>query len=116
MVPTVTPLLSLLSNTSVPSVLSVLAISMPSFVTPDRLRWIIPLLTLAMIFAALWVVRFITKLVIKASILGVIAIFVLTLWVQRADLGDCAQTCECSLYGLDVEITQEQFVEHGCRE
>ncbi len=93
---------------------SMLAVSLPSFLTPDRLRWIIPLVTLAMLFAAFWVVRFITKLAIKASILGVIALFLFTLWIQRSDLGDCAKTCECSLYGIEVDITQDQYVEYGC--
>lgn len=97
------------------SLVSVLAVSLPSFITPDRLRWIIPLVTLAMFFAAFWVVRFITKLAIKASILGVIAIFLFTLWIQRSDLGDCAKTCECSLYSIDVDITQDQYVEYGCK-
>lgn len=97
------------------SLVSVLAVSLPSFLTPDRLRWIIPLVTLAMLFAAFWVVRFITKLAIKASILGVIAIFLFTLWIQRGDLGDCAKTCECSLYGIEVDITQDQYVEYGCK-
>ncbi len=92
-----------------------LAVSLPSFLTPDRLRWIIPLLTVLLLLAAFWVVRFVTKLAIKAAILGVLALFVFTLWIQRGDLADCAKNCECSLYGIDVDITQEQFVEYGCK-
>jgi hypothetical protein len=96
------------------AMVNLLAVSLPSFLTPDRLRWLIPLLTLVLIVGSFMMMRFITQLIIKASLLGVVALFVLTLWVQRSDLGDCAKTCGCSLYGIDVEITSEKYVEYGC--
>ncbi len=90
------------------------AVSLPSFLTPETLRWLIPAVTLVMLAGGFWFMRLITKLAIKAAMWGVIGLFLLTLWFQRADLGDCATSCACSLYGIDVEITQEKYVEYGC--
>ncbi len=83
---------------------------MPSDLDPDTLRWLI-LGAIALVLVAMFlVVRFVQRLMVKALLFGVLAVLGLSLWIQRDDLQDCADTCSCSLYGLDVEVPDER----GC--
>jgi len=54
--------------------------------------------------AAFMILRFIRRLVVKTVLVAAIAGLGMSLWVQRVDLEDCVQTCECSLYGKVVKI------------
>lgn len=80
----------------------------PNWLDVDTLRWVIPLVMLVILVAMFVVARFVTKIVTKAVLLSVLALFGLTLWIQRADLGDCAETCKCRLYGQEVEIPDDK--------
>lgn len=86
--------------------------ALPSWLDPELLRWLI-LAALALLayllFLVLWFVR---RLVAKLVLLSVLVGLGVSLWVQRADLKDCALTCQCTLYGLSVEIPLEQLPEH----
>lgn len=57
------------------------------------------------------VLRFVHRLVVKLVLFVALVGLGVSLWVQRADLGDCALTCECSLYGQEVVIPVEQLPE-----
>jgi hypothetical protein len=52
--------------------------------------------------------RFIQKLMLKMTMLGLIALVGFGAWYYRADLGDCAKTCECRILGQDVKIPVEK--------
>lgn len=55
------------------------------------------------VLAAL-VVRFVSRMVARVVLLGAIAGLAAFVWFSRAELGECAQTCECQLLGFDVEV------------
>ena len=77
---------------------------MPDVITPENARWI-ALVTVAVVVVGIFlVVRFVQKLVLKAVLVGLLALVGLGLWVQRADLGDCVDTCDCRLFVFDVEV------------
>ena len=77
---------------------------MPDWLDPDTLRWVLLALLVGVLVLMFVVVRFIQKLVLRTVLFLVLAGVGLSLWVQREDLGDCVDTCSCSLYGIDVEI------------
>lgn len=86
---------------------------MPDWLDAERLQWII-LVVLALLLYAMYVVtRFIRHVVMKVILFIVLAGFGLSLWIQRADLQDCVDTCTCSLYGQDVVIPEERRPD-GC--
>ncbi|MDH4169381.1 MAG: hypothetical protein OEW42_07300 [Acidimicrobiia bacterium] len=76
----------------------------PDFLDVDTLRWLIPVLLLLLLVGMVLVARFVTKMAVKASLLTVMALIGVSLWVQRADLADCADTCKCRIYGQEVDI------------
>lgn len=77
---------------------------MPDWLDSATLRWVI-LLAIAVVLVAMYmVVRFIQKVAMKSVLFLVLAGVGLSLWIQREDLQDCADTCSCSLYGSDVAI------------
>ncbi len=80
----------------------------PDSIDPGQLRTIVIFVILALIVVMFLVVRFVQKLVMKGVMLAVLAGLGVALWAQRADLGDCAETCSCSLFGQDVEIPADQ--------
>ncbi len=81
----------------------------PDFFDADNLQWMIVGVLGLVAVSMFMIIRFVQKVVMKVTLLAVFAGLGLSLWVQRADLGDCVQTCECSLYGRDVVVTYEQL-------
>lgn len=81
---------------------------LPDWLDAERLQWIILAVLGGLIYSMYWVTKMIRKVVTKVVMLIVIAALGLSLWFQRADLDECAQTCECSLYGQDVAIPEDR--------
>ncbi len=70
----------------------------------DLLRWVLLaaiVLLAAMAILAVRVVRAILARIALAVLLGAVCV---ALWVQRADLQECLNTCSCSLFGQSLEI------------
>ena len=49
----------------------------------------------------MWVVR---KLLLRLVLIVLIGALAASLWLQRADLQDCVETCSCRLFGQDVTV------------
>ena len=49
----------------------------------------------------MWIVR---KLLLRLVLVVLIAALAASLWLQRADLQDCVETCSCRLFGQDVTV------------
>ncbi|MXZ52995.1 MAG: hypothetical protein F4Z34_07415 [Acidimicrobiaceae bacterium] len=49
----------------------------------------------------MWIVR---GLLLRLLLLAVIGALAASLWLQRADLQDCVETCSCRLFGQEVSI------------
>ena len=86
------------------------SVAVPESLDPDTLRWIILVVIAGLLVAMYMVVRIVQKLVMKIVLFLLLAGVGLSLWIQREDLQDCADTCSCSLYGVDVEIPDDK----GC--
>jgi len=82
---------------------------LPAWLDPDTLRWLILAAIVFLGMTVLMIMRFIRKLVVRTALLAIVAGLGLSLWVQRADLETCVQTCSCSLYGKDVSISLDQL-------
>ena len=81
---------------------------LPEWVDAERLQWI----TLAVIglcgIGMFLVMRLVRQVVTKLLLFIVLAGFGLSLWLQRADLAECAETCSCTLFGEQVGIPEDQ--------
>jgi hypothetical protein len=82
----------------------VLGVTLPSWINPDNARTIALVVGIAALVLIVVVLRFIQKLVLKVAITIVLALVTFIAWNERADLGDCAKTCECRILGVDVEV------------
>jgi hypothetical protein len=82
------------------------ALELPSFITSDNLPWLIVAAIVVLVALALLVANFVRSLALRIALLGVIGLAVLALWVQRAELADCQDTCECRLFGQDVHVPE----------
>lgn len=49
----------------------------------------------------MWVVR---RLLLRLLVLAIIGALAASLWLQRADLQDCVDTCSCRLFGQEVAV------------
>lgn len=85
--------------------------ALPAWLDPELLTWLLLVVIAVVLYLMYVVVRFVQRLVLKVVLFVLLAGFGLSLWVQRADLEDCARTCECSLYGQTVEVPWEQLPE-----
>ena len=85
-----------------------LAAQLPSWANADNLQWIALGVIGAMVVLMFLVFRFIHKAILKLIFFGIFAAIGLIAWTQRADLEDCAQTCDCKVLGFDVEIPPDK--------
>ena len=53
---------------------------------------------------AVLVMRFVRKLLMRLLLVVLIGALAVSLWLQRADLQDCAKTCSCKLFGQEVAL------------
>ncbi|MCQ3805743.1 MAG: hypothetical protein OXB92_06955 [Acidimicrobiaceae bacterium] len=86
--------------------------ALPDWLDPEFLRLLIVAVLVVVAFLLYIVLRFVRRLVAKVVLLVLLVGLGVSLWVQRADLEDCALTCECTLYGQEVVIPVEQLPEN----
>ena len=77
---------------------------LPEWVDPESLQWAILASIGLVVYVMFLVVRFVQKAVTKFLLFVILAGVGLSLWIQREDLENCVETCECSLYGATVGI------------
>lgn len=87
------------------------AAALPSWLDPELLQWLIVAALVVVTYLLFLVLRFVHRLVAKLVLFAVLVGLGVSLWVQRADLQDCALTCECSLFGQEVVIPFDQLPE-----
>jgi hypothetical protein len=81
-----------------------LAYSLPDSIGPQSMRHILIVAGLACIVAAVLAVRFIASLVLRAWLAAGLVIFGFVLFVERAELATCAQSCSCNVLSLTVQV------------
>lgn len=93
--------------------LPVLVAALPDWLDPELLQWIILVVIAVILYFMYVVMRFVRRAMTKAVLFVLLAGFGLSLWIQRDALQDCARTCECSLYGQEVDISGSQLPDEG---
>jgi hypothetical protein len=81
---------------------------LPDWLDAERLEWIILAVIAGLLVSVYVVVSVVRKVVTKFLLLLVIAGLGVSLWLQRADLRTCAETCQCTLYGESVELPEHR--------
>jgi dolichyl-phosphate-mannose--protein O-mannosyl transferase len=81
-----------------------LAYSLPEDISPEAMRHFLITLGLLCIVSAVLAVRFIGKLVVRAWLAVALVLLGFVLFVQRAQLADCAQSCSCEVFSLAVQV------------
>lgn len=56
------------------------------------------------VLLALLVVRLVVKTMTRFILLGTLLLLTLFVYVERTNIQQCTQTCECSVAGVDVEL------------
>jgi hypothetical protein len=62
------------------------------------------LVVLACLLAALLVVRLVVRTMTRMILLSTLLLLVLFVYVERNNITECTQTCECKIAGFDVEL------------
>ena len=78
----------------------------PDWLDAERLEWVILAVIAGLLVSVYVVLSFVRKVVTKFLFLLVIAGLGASLWIQRADLRACAETCQCTLYGESVALPE----------
>lgn len=86
-----------------------LGLSLPDSLSPDDVRNGALVVGIAAIVLAVLVLRFVQKLVMKLTFTAVLLVIGALAWYERADLADCAKTCECRILGVDVTIPTDDL-------
>jgi hypothetical protein len=87
----------------------VLGLTLPDWFTPDNIRTIALVVGIGCVVLILLVMRFVQKLMMKLSLTVLLALVGFGAWYYRADLGDCAKTCECQVLHVDIKIPKDQL-------
>ena len=53
---------------------------------------------------AVLVMRVVRRLLLRVVLVVLIGALAASLWLQRADLQDCVDTCSCQLFGQEVAV------------
>lgn len=81
---------------------------LPEWLDAERLQWLILAVIGGLLYSMYLVTRFVRKVITKFLLFVVIAALGLSLWIQRTDLQECADTCSCTLYGEEVTIPDDR--------
>lgn len=84
-------------------------LTLPESLTPDDVRTIALGVGIAAIVLAVVVMRVVQKLVMKLVFTAVLVAIGALAWYERADLADCARSCECKIIGIDVRIPADDL-------
>ncbi len=60
--------------------------------------------TVVLVVGAALVWRGVRRLLLRLVLVALIGALAASLWVQRADLQDCVDTCSCRLFGQEVDV------------
>lgn len=62
------------------------------------------LVVLFCVLLGLLIVRLVVRTMTRMILLGTLLLISLFVYVERVNIRECTQTCECSLAGFDVEL------------
>lgn len=77
---------------------------LPESLDPDTLRQLAIGALVVLAVVAFLVLRFVQKIMLRLVVLVLVIALGIGVWFQRAELGDCAKTCDCKMFGFDVQV------------
>ncbi|MEP6661677.1 MAG: hypothetical protein ABJD24_17320 [Acidimicrobiales bacterium] len=77
----------------------------PSWFTDSNLKTLAVGVLIALAALAFVVTRFVRKMALKFALLVICVGLGAAVFVQRANLSDCATTCSCKVFGMKVKIS-----------
>ena len=78
--------------------------SLPDWISPKLVENLSILVLVFLGIALLFVLRFISKLLLKLTFLIVIAALAFGVWSERSQLSGCVNTCNCEILGQNIQI------------
>ena len=76
---------------------------LPDWLDPSTLRTVSGVGIVTILVAALVVARWVQKMVVRVVVIGIAVGLAAGVWAERAELSDCARTCDCRFFGFDVQ-------------
>lgn len=77
---------------------------LPESFDPNALRNVALVVLAALAVLAFLVVRMVQKMVVRVVVVGLLAGLAVYVWYERDELGECNETCACSVAGFDVQV------------
>ena len=77
---------------------------LPDWLEPGTLRTVALVAVVVLAVVAIWLVRLVKRTIVRVLVLGVALGLGLGVWAQRVELGDCTDSCECRVFGWEVEL------------
>ena len=74
------------------------------WVNSESLQQILLGAMVVLTIGAVLVMRMVRKLLLRMVLVVLIGALAASLWLQRAHLQDCVDTCSCHLFGQDVTV------------
>ena len=71
---------------------------------PESLQQIILGAMVVLAILVVLVMRVVRRLLLRVALVVLIGALAASLWLQRADLQDCVDTCSCRLFGQEVAV------------
>jgi hypothetical protein len=81
-----------------------LAYSLPDGIGPQAFRHFLICVGLLCIVGAVLTVRFVASLALRAWLAAALVVLGFVLFIERAELSNCAQTCSCEVLTLTVQV------------
>ncbi len=70
----------------------------------ESLQQMIVVAMVVLAILAVLVMRVVRRILLRIVLVVLIGALAASLWLQRADLADCVDTCSCRLFGQDVAV------------
>lgn len=77
---------------------------LPQSLDAERLQQLAIGILVVLVVLSVLVLRFVQKAVTKVVMLGLMVGLGVAVWVQREELRQCGETCDCQLFGQDVHV------------
>ena len=81
---------------------------LPEWLDADTLQRVVLAVIGTLLIGMYLTARFVRKIVTRLLLYVVLVGLAGGLWIQRAQLNECAQTCECTLFGQEVAIPENR--------
>ncbi len=79
-------------------------VELPTWLDPARLEDVGLVAVAVAVVGALAALRLVRRLMLRILVVGLLGLLALGIWVQRGQLGECVDTCTCSLLGQEVRV------------